>query len=155
MYDNDVVQEDLAELEAVIERLCAADPHTLAEASSVGRLHRCEARLEAVTTRATAAFDASQRWSADGSRSASAWLARRCGLPAAAARRRIGLGRALRHLPVTEAAWLAGELGEAQVAVLARARTPATEAALARDEELLVGEARRLRFESFIRVLTY
>ena len=65
------------------------------------------------------------------------------------------LGRALRHLPVAEAAWLAGKLGEAQVAALARARTPATQEALERDEEMLVGEATRLRFDSFVRVLGY
>ena len=50
---------------------------------------------------------------------------------------------------------MAGELGEAQVAALARARTPATEESLERDEEMLVGEAVRLGFESFVRVLGY
>ncbi len=65
------------------------------------------------------------------------------------------LGRSLRHLPVAEAAWLAGELGEAQVAALARARTPASEAAMERDEQMLVGEATRLRLDSFVRVLAY
>jgi hypothetical protein len=127
----------------------------LSDGESIQELHHCLARLEAATTRATASFEAGGEWQADGARSASAWLARRCGLPSSTARRRLRLGRALRHLPVAERAWLAGELGEAQVAALARARTPATEAAMERDEELLVGEAIRLRFDSFIRVLTY
>jgi hypothetical protein len=82
-------------------------------------------------------------------------VAARCQLPSSSARRRVRLGRALRHLPATEAAWLAGAVGEAQVSALARARTPATEEAMARDEEMLVGEAERLRFESFARVLAY
>ncbi len=118
-------------------------------------LHHCLARTEAITTRASAAFDAGGAWRADGARSPSAWLSRRCDLPSSTARRRIRLGRALRHLPVAEAAWLAGKLGEAQVAALARARIPATEQALTRDEEMLVSEAIRLRFDSFVRVLAY
>jgi hypothetical protein len=105
----------------------------------------CLARLEAATTRATAAFDAGGEWASDGARTAAAWVAARCQLPSSSARRRVRLGRALRHLPATEATWLAGEVGEAQVAALARARTPATEEAMARDEEMLVGEAERLR----------
>ncbi len=145
----------LEDLEAVVERVCDTDPHALADGESVEALHRCLARLEAATTRASAAFDASRAWEADGARSAGAWLARRCGLASSSARRRVRLGRSLRHLPVAEAAWLAGELGEAQVAALARARTPASEAAMERDEQMLVGEASRLRLDSFVRVLAY
>ena len=70
------------------------------------------------------AFDAGRSWQAEGARSASAWLTRRCGLASSTARRRVRLGRALRHMLVAERAWLAGEMREAQVAALARARTP-------------------------------
>ena len=90
----------------------------MSDGESIQKLHRCLARMEAATTRAAAAFDAGGTWQADGARSASAWLARRCGLPSSTARRRIRLGRELRHLSVAEAAWLAGKLGEAQVAAL-------------------------------------
>ncbi len=65
------------------------------------------------------------------------------------------LGRALRHLPVTEEAWLAGDITAGQVSALAGARTPVTEEALARDESMLVGEAARLRYNCFVRVLDY
>jgi hypothetical protein len=145
----------LDDLKAVVDQVCRTDPAALADGESIRELHRCLAQLEAATTRATASFEAGGEWQADGARSASAWLTARCGLPSSSARRRLRLGRELRHLPVAEAAWLAGGLGEAQVAALARARTPATEAAMERDEELLVGEAIRLRFDSFIRVLAY
>ena len=145
----------LDDLESVVDQVCATDPAALSDGESIQRMHRGLARMEAATTRASAAFDAGGTWQADGARSASAWLARRCGLPSSTARRRIRLGRTLRHLPVAEAAWLAGELGEAQVAALVRARTPATSEAMERDEELLVGEAIRLRFDSFVRVLGY
>jgi hypothetical protein len=105
-------------------------------------LHRELERLRAVTTRAVAAFDAGRAWEASGARTASAWLAAQCRLPVESARRRVRLGRALRHLPAAEAAWLAGAVGEAQVRLLASVRTPATAECLARDEEMLVGQAR-------------
>ncbi|MDP9020905.1 MAG: hypothetical protein M3N25_08920, partial [Actinomycetota bacterium] len=50
---------------------------------------------------------------------------------------------------------LAGEVGEAQATALVRARTPATEEALADDEEVLVGQACALRYDHFTRVLAY
>jgi hypothetical protein len=152
LYDSGMVLDDL---KSVVDQVCGTEPQALADGESIVELHRCLARLEAATTRATAAFDAGGEWASDGARTAAAWVAGRCQLPSSSARRRVRLGRALRHLPATEAAWLAGEVGEAQVAALARARTPATEEAMARDEEMLVGEAKRLRFESFARVLAY
>ncbi len=102
-----------------------------------------------------ASFDARREWDADGARSAAAWLTGKCRLPRTSARRRVRLGRALRHLPAAEAAWLAGEVGEAQVAALVRVRTPATEAVLADEEEMLVGQASSLRYDHFTRVLAY
>ncbi|MGH9283903.1 MAG: DUF222 domain-containing protein, partial [Acidimicrobiales bacterium] len=94
-------------------------------------------------------------WEGDGARNAACWLTSKCQLPAPTAKRRARLGRDLRHLPVVEAAWVAGQVGEAQVAALCRARTPRTEAAMARDEEMLVSHAGRLRFSSFVRALAY
>ncbi|MBW3537711.1 MAG: DUF222 domain-containing protein, partial [Actinobacteria bacterium] len=97
----------LDDLEASVEGLCDADPAAVCDGESIERLHRCLARLEAATTRATAAFDAGREWEADGARSAAAWLTGRCRLPASTARRRVRLGRECRHLPATEEAWLA------------------------------------------------
>ncbi len=61
----------------------------------------------------------------------------------------------LRHLPLVEEAWLSGDIGAAQVSALAGARTPSAEEAMSRDEEMLVGFARRFRFSAFARALTY
>ena len=144
----------LDELSATVDRLAEADPATLGDGEAVVALHRELERLAAVTTRAVAAFDAGGAWE-DDARSAASWLTHRCRMPAGSARARVRLGRALRHLPVAEAAWLAGEVGEAQVALLARARTADTEEPMARDEELLVSEAKRLGFASFARALAY
>ena len=132
-----------------------ADPQALSDGEAVERLHRCLARLEAVTTRATAAFDASRAWEGRGARSAAAWVSVRCGVAPASAHRRVHLGRALRHLPVAEAAWVGGDIDSSRVSMMAKARTPATEDALARDEDVLVGQAKRMRFAHFVRALAY
>ena len=145
----------IEELEAAVGAVCEADPATLADGDAVLALHRCLARLEAATTRAAAAFDANGAWEACGARTAAAWLAVRAGLPRPTAARRMALGRALRHMPAAEGAWLAGRVGEAQVSLLARARTPRTEGAMARDEAMLVERAGELRFDRFARVLAY
>lgn len=54
-----------------------------------------------------------------------------------------------------EAAWLAGDIGEEQVARLVAARTPVTADAFARDEAWLVGKARELRYGPFVGMLAY
>ncbi len=71
MYDGGV----LSELDTVLDKLSAAEPTALADGESIEALHRCLARLEAVATRSTAAFDAGREWESDGARSAAAWLA--------------------------------------------------------------------------------
>ena len=131
----------LGDLAAAIDAVCEADPALLADGESLVALHRQLERLEAATTRATAAFDAGGTWEADGARTAAAWVSTRCRLPVPAARRRVRLGRALRHMPVVAAAWLAGDIGAAHVAHLAEARTPATAECFARDEAMLVDHA--------------
>jgi hypothetical protein len=145
----------LDELAGALDKVCEADPATLASGEAIEVLHRCLARLEAATTRATAAFESSREWEAKGARSASAWMAGRCAMSHGAASRRVRLGRELRHLPVAEAAWSAGHIGAEHVAALAGVRNEVTEAALARDEALLVDKAIALRHASFRRVVTY
>src|SRR5437588_12775809 len=86
-----------SELASAVDRLSDADPTVLADGETIVALHRQLDRLEAATTRATAAFDAGGTWAADGARTAAAWIATRCRLPMATARRRVRLGRELRH----------------------------------------------------------
>jgi hypothetical protein len=76
-------------------------------------------------------------------------------VPATSARRRVKLGRALREMPAVEAAWLTGDIGEAQVALLASARTAETAECFERDEALLVDHAAKLSYRSFARALAY
>jgi hypothetical protein len=143
--------DDLAE---TIDRLVGSDPSSYADTEPVEALQRQLTRLHGFVT-ATAAFDVSGAWAPDGARNAAAWLATRCRLPKAQARSQVRRGRALRHLPVCAQAWLDGDIGAAHVDVLTAVRRDATEEALGRDEEMLVGQARRLRHESFVRAVAH
>src|SRR5438270_11422283 len=145
----------LGALTEALDALCAEDPQRLCDREAIKALHRQLARLEAATTRATAAFDAGRDWEDDKARSSASWIAMACHLPTSAARRRVRLGRELRLMDVVEKAWLAGDIGEAQVSLLARARTPRRAEAFTSHEELLVGYARSLRFGQFARALAY
>jgi hypothetical protein len=143
------------ELAAVVTALCEVDPARLADGEAIQELHRQLDRLEAVATRATAVFDASRTWETDGARGPASWISTRCYLPMTTARRRVRLGRELRHMTATGAAWLAGEIGGAQVVALAKARTPARAELFERDEKMLVDHAKHLRFHQFVRVVAY
>ncbi|HEV2758180.1 MAG TPA: DUF222 domain-containing protein, partial [Acidimicrobiales bacterium] len=144
-----------AELVGVVDALCAVDPARLADGETVVALHRQLERLSAVLTRAVAAFDAGRAWDAEGARSASAWLAVRWNVPQNSARRRVVLGRSLREMPLVEQAWLAGDIGEAQVSLFGSARTAETAACFERDEKMLVNQAVKLGYRSFVRALAY
>ena len=143
-----------AQLEREIDALAALDPQRLADGESVVALHCQLARLDAVATRAAAAFDASGAWEPSGARSAAAWVRVECNLPAATARRRVQTGRTLRHMPEVERSWLAGEVSEAHVGLLAKAQRRAPEPFRDSESEL-VGWAKNLTFGRFARVAAY
>ena len=145
----------LSELSSALDALFAEGAETYGDGTSVEALHRELSRLEAFVTEASAAFEASQEWVADGAKTAAAWINVRCGLPRGTARRRVRLGRTLRHLPTTADAWREGRIGPDQVRDLASARRHRSEASMARDEEMLVEQAETLRFEEFHRALNY
>src|SRR5579862_7506179 len=150
-----MVLDVLESLRAALDELASADPAGLADGDSVIALHRYRDQLDAVVTRAVGAFDTAQGWSDGGARSAAQWLIAKCRLPRSTARAEVATARALRHLRFTEAAWAAGDLGVAQVRVLARARNDATADALTEAEAHLVEEGRRLRFDHFSRLVAY
>jgi hypothetical protein len=145
----------LTTLHQDLDALVAADVATLADGDAVVALQRALNRLEAVATRAVAAFDAGRTWEADGARSAAAWVATQTRQPRAAVRRQVGLGRALRRMPETEAAWAAGEIGAAHAAPLAAARARVGGEAFDAGEASLVEAARTLRHDQFLRALAY
>ncbi|HVT42588.1 MAG TPA: DUF222 domain-containing protein [Acidimicrobiales bacterium] len=136
--------------ELVAETACA---HS--DADSVKCLVRQLTRLESVTTSAVAAFDASGDWSAEGAKTAAAWISTVCHLPRPMGRRMVRRARHLRHLPVVAQAFEEGAIAAAHVDTVANLRRDGTEEALARDEAMIVQQAKRLRFEQFTRAAAY
>src|ERR1700678_491304 len=146
------------ELEALsqeIDHLMELDASALSDGASIEFLERQLARLQSLVTTVVADFDTWGEWATDGARTPAAWLSTECKLSGAEARRQVRRGRRLRHLPVTSGAWSRGDITSAQVDVLVGLAREVTEEALARDEELLVGEACTLRPDQFVRVAAY
>lgn len=146
---------DLEILAEAIDTLCVSEPSVYADAESITFLHRQQARLDALVTKATADFDSQGNWVPDGAYNAVAWLAATCRIPKPEAKRMVRRGRELRHLPLVDQAWTNGQIGSGQVDLLTGIRTPATEEALARDEQMLVTQAALLPYQSFTRVVDY
>ncbi len=146
---------DLAVLTETIDHLRETDPLVHADAESIETLQRELARLESYVTEATAGFDALENWVPDEAYNATMWLVSRCHLAKPQARRMVRRGRELRHLPAFARSWAAGDITGAQVDVAADLRSDATQDALSRDEELLVGHATTLRYDDFVRAAAY
>ena len=138
-----------------LEALIASDAANYGDGESMEKLHHLEARFESFMTEATSAFEAGEHWAAEGAKTAASWIASRCRVPRAAAKRRVRLGRTLRHLPAVAGAWREGAIGEDAAKAIASARRHRTEAAMARDEEMLVDQASDMGFEDFARALEY
>lgn len=115
---------------------------------------RAVALADAVHTVAMARLDATRGFEADGARSAATWASWKGrtshGREVAAVRR----ARALRSMPVVEAAFLAGDLTADHVRVLIGAQGTAPEA-FAEHDAYLVGLAKDLRFRQFEIAIRY
>jgi Domain of unknown function (DUF222) len=145
-------------LRASLDALLDLDPDTLDDAElaeAVVDLRRQQARLAAATTHLTAVFDARRVYAADGSRSCGAWVAHRCRLPVGQARAEAWLGRRLRTMQLTAEAFTAGDISQRHAAVLASLAGDRTGDLFARDEALLVDDARRLPWPDFCRAVEY
>jgi Domain of unknown function (DUF222) len=145
-------------LASAIDALLTLDPDTLDDAELadvVVGLHRQQGRLAAATARLTAEMDARRMWADDGSRSCGAWLAHRCRLPIGQARAQAWLGRRLRSMPVTAEALAAGDISQRHASVLASLAGGCTAEFFARDEAVLVDDARRLSWPGFCRAMEY
>ncbi len=119
-------------------------------------LHSQSARLDAARVGLTGVWDARRAWSSDGAKSAAAWLAHRTHQPRGALNGEVRLARRLRTMPATAAALAEGDITRDHAERLARANRPALEAAFARDEEMLVGDATtELGWADFARAVAY
>jgi len=146
---------ELENFEDALEALIASGAENYGDRDSMERLHQVAARYESFMTEAIGAFEKGEEWAADGAKTATAWIATRCRVSRARTRRRVRLGRTLRHLPAVAAAWREGAIGEDQAQAIAWARRHRTEASMARDEEMLVSQASEMGFEDFSRALAY
>ena len=151
----DEVVTGIEALTQAIDDLLAEGVEGHCDATSLKELMCQHSRLESVVSSAVGAYDTSGDWAIDGARTAQAWLARSCRLPKATARRLVRRGRQLRHLPVVAQAFEDGAINAAHVDAVAAVRRDGTEAALERDEPLLVKQAKRLRFEHFAKAVAY
>jgi Domain of unknown function (DUF222) len=142
-------------LHQAIDGMVGTDSFSLSDPESLMAL-QCElARFTYVVAKAVAGYDQGGEWATDGAKTPGAWLATRCHLPKAEAKRQLRRGKVLPMVPLVAEAFAEGSIGAAQVDALAKVRTPATQDALARDEALLVDYAKQMKFEPFCRVLAY
>lgn len=118
------------------------------------RASEVAALATAAQVHAAGRLDTSKAWQASGARSAAAWLAWQCLLPSGRATAVVRCARRLRHLPTTEAAFLAGRLTADHVTILASCHAADAEA-FAADEERLVEQATSMPFRHFERVTRY
>jgi len=146
---------ELENFEEALEALIASGAENYGDGDSMEKLHYLEARFDSFVTEATAAFEAGEQWAAEGAKTAASWISSRCRVPRSAAKRRVRLGRTLRHLPEVAQAWRDGDIGLDQAQAIASARRHRTEASMARDESMLVAQAAELGFEDFYRALSY
>src|SRR5262245_58323241 len=99
------------------------DPGSLTGDELSARIRELDAersRVELELLEMVAAWDARQQWAADGSVSASTWLAWRCEMGRSEARSHVRTARRMRSMPLTVEAARAGRLGASKVALLAR-----------------------------------
>ncbi len=120
-------------------------------------LDRLRDEVQAAMREALAEFDARAAHTHDGSPDAAAWLAAHGGLSQRVARAEVATARRLRQMPQTRAAAISGDLCAAKAALLARARgdEPASVAAFAVDEQMLVAHAKALTVDHCARMLRH
>src|SRR5215210_610049 len=118
----------LAALEVEVDTLLAEDVDGLSDAERLDRVRawaRVQNKVVAALTRGVRAAENHQSAEYDGLKSMRSWLRTHTRIPDGAARRLVETGRALEHLPATEAAFTAGAIGAEQVAAIAPITTPA------------------------------
>src|SRR5262245_16920527 len=142
--------------EESIDALVHADPADLGDDDLARRLialHRVEALVAAAKTKTTGLFDARAVWSRDAARNGPGWVAAHTGASYGTAKGDQDLARALRAMPVTEAAFGRGDLSRDQARLLAKARVPELADAFDACEEILVTEVARITVAAAARFL--
>jgi hypothetical protein len=146
---------DIGDVRDFVDRLFEEGPAAFADPASVEDFHIECNRIEAFFNSVVGEFDAWGEYAADGAQSAAAWLTAQCRIPAGHARNQVRRSREMRQLNECAEAWRDGDINAAHVDALCRKHKGATQHLLERDEAMLVGYARTLRFSEFTRAMEY
>jgi hypothetical protein len=122
---------------------------------SVAKWLQFQTKVDAHVTALVAELDTWGDYAADGAPNAKTWVATTGHRPSCEAGRMVRRGRAKNQIPRCWEAWRNGEITSAHFDVIMKLRNPRTEDALDRDEEMLVDQARKLRFEQFAKSAAY
>jgi hypothetical protein len=147
----------MRELRATLSELAALDPAELSDlevVESVRSAYRSDSMLASFTTALTGEADRRRLHRREGASSCSAWIGAQVRRPVGECREVVRRARRLGHMSLTAVAFARGQVAAAHVRHLIRARST-NPAAFGRDEELLVGYARTLRFDDFCRAVDY
>lgn len=150
--------DEMLPLDRAVAGLCALDmssldPHDAADL--LVELRRELARLAAVAASLTGVVDRGRPWADAGFRSTAAWLASTDNTRMADARRDVRFARRLRSMPHTREALAAGDITDGHARRLATLDAPDIADAFAEAEEFLVGQARSMRWDDFVKQTEY
>jgi len=146
----------LGAINEAIREAAAIDPESLTDdelEELVAELQHTKSAFAALTARVTGVWEWRRVWARDGSRSAAAHLAHRANVSRTTASCDITRGRRLRHMPLTDDAFTAGEIEVDRVDVLGRANTAELRVLFLRDEQILLEAARTCAWDDFTRVV--
>ena len=115
---------------------------------------RARALLEAAKAETLVEFDQRGCYVDDGMVNVSSWLAHHTGVSRTVAGGRVKLAKRLRRMPVVTEALREGHICGQHADTLGRCRTPRTEKAFERAEQLLVEQAMLLEADDFSRLVT-
>ena len=152
----ELIQKEIADRLAELDPLLSLDGLTEGEvAAAAVEMERLRSMVEARCARTAGLLDTSQAWVADGARSAKDWLAWKTHLPRGRLAGSLRCARRLRDLPAVETAFLAGDLSEDHVRLLAKARAVTAEAFDDSGARFLVEAAGELFFTQWANAVTY
>ena len=137
--------------DVAIDGLLAIDPAALDQEELHAltlAAHRLQARMDAMATKATGAFD--RLGDPQGAIGPAAFVAWKCRLRKEAVKAELSRARALRSMPAVTLAYEAGAVSSDHVRLLAVAQRSAPEAFDAKEQQL-VADAMDLRFDTFAR----
>jgi Domain of unknown function (DUF222) len=157
-HPHGTIEQMFESLGLEIKHEAAVEVGSIDDASldaGVAPLARLRNQLDALEASRLAAWDRRKLWALSGAKSAAAELAHRTRQPIAECRARLAVARAMARLPVAAEAWLAGDITGEHVRVLARACNPRSEPFMARDEAVLVDQAKRYRFDKWVKAVAY